>query len=63
MNRYMKSRTLWFSFLLVIFGALMDNFSYLQSIIDERYYGISFVAIGLITAALRFITTQGLSDK
>jgi hypothetical protein len=59
----MKSRTLWFSFLLVIFGALMDNFSYLQSIIDERYYGISFVAIGLITAALRFITTQPLNDK
>jgi hypothetical protein len=59
----MKSRTLWFSFLLVIFGALMDNFSYLQSIIDERYYGISFVAIGIITAALRFITTQPLNDK
>lgn len=63
MKRYMKSRTLWFSFLLVIFGALMDNFSYLQSIIDEKYYGISFVAIGLITAILRFITTQPLEDK
>lgn len=59
----MKSRTLWFSFLLVIFGALMDNFSYLQSIIDERYYGISFVAIGLITAILRFITTQPVDEK
>jgi hypothetical protein len=63
MNRYMKSRTLWFSFLLVIFGALMDNFSYLQSVIDERYYGISFVAIGLITAILRFVTTQPLDEK
>lgn len=41
----------------------MDNFSYLQSIIDERYYGISFVAIGIITAALRFVTTQPLNDK
>lgn len=59
----MKSRTLWFSFLLVIFGALMDNFSYLQSVIDERYYGISFVAIGLITAILRFVTTQPLDEK
>ena len=63
MKRYMKSRTLWFSFLLVIFGALMDNFSYLQSVIDERYYGISFVVIGLITAILRFVTTQALDDK
>ena len=59
----MKSRTLWFSLLLVIFGALFDNFNYLQSIIDERYYGISFVAIGLITAILRFITTQPLDEK
>jgi len=63
MKRYMKSRTLWFSFLLVIFGALFDNFSYLQSVIDERYYGISFVAIGLITAILRFVTTQPLGKK
>ena len=63
MKRYMKSRTLWFSFLLVIFGALFDNFSYLQSIIDERYYGISFVVIGIVTATLRFITTQPLNDK
>lgn len=63
MKRYMKSRTLWFSLLLVIFGALFDNFSYLQSVIDERYYGISFVAIGLITAILRFLTTQPLDEK
>ena len=41
----------------------MDNFSYLQSVIDERYYGISFVVIGLITAVLRFVTTQALDDK
>jgi hypothetical protein len=53
----MKSRTMWFSFLLVVFGALLDNFSYLQSVIDQRYYGILLVIIGIIVAILRFLTT------
>jgi uncharacterized membrane protein YdcZ (DUF606 family) len=54
---------MWFSFLLVIFGALFDNFSYLQSVISEKYYGILLVVIGIVTAALRFVTTQPLKDK
>ena len=53
----MKSRTMWFSFLLVVFGALFDNFSYLQAVINERYYGIILVIVGIIVAVLRFLTT------
>jgi len=53
----MKSRTMWFSFALVVFGALFDNFSYLQSVISERYYGILLVVIGIVVAVLRFLTT------
>jgi len=53
----MKSRTMWFSFLLVVFGAQFDNFSYLQSAIIEKYYGILLVVIGIIVAILRFLTT------
>jgi hypothetical protein len=52
------SKTMWFSFLLVIFGALFDNFSYLQNVINEKYYGILLVGIGVIVAILRFITTE-----
>ena len=52
-----RSRTLWFSFALVVFGALFDNFSYLQSVISERYYGVLLVVIGIIVAVLRFLTT------
>jgi hypothetical protein len=48
---------MWFSLLLVIFGALFDNFSYLQSVINDKYYGILLVSIGVIVAVLRFITT------
>jgi hypothetical protein len=48
---------MWFSLLLVIFGAIFDNFSYLQSVISDKYYGILLVSIGIITAVLRAITT------
>lgn len=58
----MKSRTMWFSLALVIFGALFDNFSYLQSIIDQKYYGILLVVIGIIVAVLRFVTTGPIKD-
>jgi len=57
-----KSKTMWFSFALVVFGALMDNFSSLQNVIDEKYYGIILVAIGIIVAALRFVTTEGVDQ-
>jgi len=58
----MKSRTMWFSFALVVFGALFDNFSYLQSVISERYYGILLVVIGIVVAILRFLTTGPIND-
>jgi len=48
---------MWFSLGLVVFGAIFDNFSYLQSVIDQRYYGILLVIIGVIVAVLRFLTT------
>ena len=48
---------MWFSLFLVVFGALFDNFSYLQSVINERYYGIILVIVGIIVAVLRFLTT------
>jgi uncharacterized membrane protein YdcZ (DUF606 family) len=57
MKRIANSKTMWFSFALVVFGALLDNFSYLQSVIDQRYYGIILVIIGVIVAILRFLTT------
>jgi len=57
MKRMAHSKTMWFSLLLVIFGALEAGFPYLQNIIDPQYYGILLVSIGVIVAVLRFITT------
>jgi len=58
-----KSRTLWFSFALVVFGAIFDNFTSIQGVISDRYYGISYIIIGVVVAALRFVTTQPLDEK
>jgi len=58
-----KSKTMWFAFALVVLGFVADNFNYVQNIIDPKYYGISYMAIGVIVAVLRFITTQPLSEK
>ena len=59
-KKTMRSKTMWFSLALVIFGALEATFPYLQSIIDQQYYGIILVVIGVIVAILRFITTEPL---
>ena len=53
-----KSKTMWFSFALVIFGALFDNFSYVQNLINPKYYGVCLIAIGIIVAVLRFVTNK-----
>ena len=52
-----KSKTMWFAFLLVVFGAFESGFPYLQYVIDHKYYCVILVAIGIIVAILRFITT------
>lgn len=58
MKKTTQSKTMWFSLALVVLGALLDNFSYLQSVINEKYYGVILVAIGIIVAILRFKTSE-----
>ena len=59
----MRSRTMWFSLALVILGALYDNFSYIEQLIDPRLYGVLLICIGIIVAVLRFVTTTSLDDR
>lgn len=61
-----KSRTLWFSAAVLILGVLdviFTNLSFVQNIIDPKYYGIILIAIGIISAVLRFYTTQPINDR
>lgn len=60
MKRVHSSKTMWFSLALVIFGALYDNFSNLQNIISDKYYGLVLVLIGVVVAILRFKTSEGI---
>jgi hypothetical protein len=62
MKRLSRSKTLWFSLALVVFGALMDNLTYLQTVVDPKYYGGIMIFVGIIVAVLRFVTSQPL-DK
>jgi len=58
-----KSRTMWFSFALVVLGALFDNLPSLQAYLDPKFYSYSIVFIGVCVAVLRFLTTQPLGKK
>lgn len=53
-----KSRTMWASLAVVILGVVFDNLSELRVIIDERWYGIILITIGVIMAILRYYTTD-----
>jgi len=57
-----RSKTMWWSLLLVILGAIADNLSYIQSQVDERYYGFIVMGIGIVTAVLRWNTNKSLED-
>jgi hypothetical protein len=52
------SKTIWFSIALVVFGAVMDNFSSIQNVLPENWYGISYIIIGVVVAILRFVTSK-----
>ena len=62
-KKAMRSKTMWFSLALVIFGAFEMYFPYLQENIQPEYYGPIFMAIGVIVAILRFVTTLPLEEK
>ena len=59
----MRSKTMWLALALAILGAAYDNFSYVQNIIEPRFYGILLIVIGAAVAVLRVLTTLPLDEK
>jgi hypothetical protein len=59
----MRSKTMWLALALAILGAAYDNFSYVQNIIDPKFYGILLIVIGAAVAVLRVLTTLPLDEK
>ena len=58
-----KSKTMWFSLAMMVFGAVEMYFPYLEKNIPPEYYGPIFMTIGVICAVLRFYTNQPLDEK
>lgn len=59
----LKSKTMLFSCMLMIFGTVLDNAAYLQSFMTPHDYNIAFVGVSLVVATLRWITSQPLEEK
>ena len=58
-----RSRTMWFSALLFLLGAISDNSSYIQDLIDPKIYSISMFIIGIVISYLRATTTKPLDER
>ena len=63
MRSVMRSKTMWLALALAILGAAYDNFSYVQNIIEPKFYGILLIVIGAAVAVLRVLTTLPLDEK
>jgi uncharacterized membrane protein HdeD (DUF308 family) len=63
MRGAMRSKTMWLGLALAILGVVYENFSYIQNIIDPRFYGIFLIIVGIIVSILRFMTTLPLDEK
>lgn len=59
----MRSKTVWFSFLVMFFSGLEMYFSRLETVIEPKYFFPAFFAIGMISLILRFFTDKSLVDK
>ena len=63
MRGAIRSKTMWLALGLAILGAAYDNFSYIQGILDPRWYGVLLMLIGIAVAVLRVFTSLPLDEK
>ena len=59
----LRSRTMWFSGALFLLGAISDNSSYIQDLLDPKVYSISMFVIGMIISYLRATTNKPLEER
>lgn len=62
-KKFFKSKTILFSAILAILGAVELNLSLLRGIFSEDVYGVLMMVVSACVAVLRVITTQALKDK
>jgi hypothetical protein len=59
----LKSKTIWFSIILAVGGALEQYSAVITSIVGSQNSGLVMLGISVVVAVLRVITTQPLSEK
>lgn len=59
----LKSKTIWFSILLAVFGVVEANLQLFAQFLPAEAVGIFSLVVGLIVAILRVVTTLPLSQK
>lgn len=59
----MRSRTMWWSLVIIILGVVADNLSYFHEQLGDQSYGLILMGIGIVTAVLRWNTDASLEDR
>lgn len=59
----MKSKTLWFSVSLAVFGVLEMQQALVRELVGQEHFGAVMLGIAIVTAVLRVVTTKPLSEK
>jgi len=59
----LKSRTIWFAIILAIGGILEQSQGIITQLAGQQNSGLVMLAVSIIVAVLRVLTTQPLSDK
>lgn len=63
MKGTLKSKTMWFAAALAVLGALEMQQAFLRELVGAENFGAVMLGISVLTAVLRVVTTQSLSDK
>lgn len=57
-----KSKTIWFSAALTVFGAVEGFLPQMATVLGS-HYGAVISVVGVVTGLLRFATTDAIADK
>lgn len=58
-----KSKTIWWAGAVAVFGAAETYLPQMQGMIPDAWYGPIITVVGLVTALLRYGTSEAIADK
>ena len=63
MNGALKSKTMWFALALAVLGAVEMNLGLFEQYMTHKWFGVFSIAVAVVVAVLRVITTVPLEEK